>query len=162
MIERDASVRFHFVAIQSPRGSALATRLAVDVARRRDHRLVRLGDGRKANDPNSPTASDGIPPGNQVCTGLAAGGSGIRTAGPSRKTSRSLRRNGKCRRGEKGCLESVVYHAGDRGFESRFLQRRVTNEPAAAHDIGGQRPGNLVERSRQAALDVRRPLPIDQ
>src|SRR6266446_135298 len=29
--------------------------------------------------------------------------------------SRSLRRNGKCRRGEKGCLESVVYPAGDRG-----------------------------------------------
>ena len=32
MIERDASARFRFVAIQSPRGSARATRLAVDVA----------------------------------------------------------------------------------------------------------------------------------
>jgi hypothetical protein len=30
----------------------------------------------------SPTASDGIPPGNQVCTGLPAGAIGIRTAGP--------------------------------------------------------------------------------
>src|SRR5258708_22791362 len=32
VIERDASARFRFVAIQSTRGSALATRLAVDVA----------------------------------------------------------------------------------------------------------------------------------
>ena len=32
VIERDASARFRFVAIQSIRGSALATRLAVDVA----------------------------------------------------------------------------------------------------------------------------------
>ena len=32
VIERDASARFRFVAIQSSRGSALATRLAVDVA----------------------------------------------------------------------------------------------------------------------------------
>src|ERR1700736_6797507 len=31
VIERDASARFRFVAIQSSRGSALATRLAVDV-----------------------------------------------------------------------------------------------------------------------------------
>jgi hypothetical protein len=33
----------------------------------------------------------------------------------SRRSTRSS--NGKCRRGEKGCLESVVYPAGDRGFE---------------------------------------------
>jgi predicted DCC family thiol-disulfide oxidoreductase YuxK len=32
VIERDASARFRFVAIQSTRGAALATRLAVDVA----------------------------------------------------------------------------------------------------------------------------------
>ena len=60
---------------------------------------------------------------------FGAGGEGIRTAGPSRKTSRSLRRNGECRRGEKGCLESVVHPAGDRGFESPSLQRRVNCEP---------------------------------
>jgi hypothetical protein len=29
-------------------------------------------------------ASDGIPPGNQVCTGLPAGGSRIRTIGPAK------------------------------------------------------------------------------
>ena len=32
VIERDAGARFRFVAIQTPRGSALATRLGVDVA----------------------------------------------------------------------------------------------------------------------------------
>jgi hypothetical protein len=51
--------------------------------------------------------------------------------------------------------------AGDRGQEHVF-DPEAAGEPAgqrhhdgAAHDIGGQRPGNLVERSRQAALDVR-------
>src|SRR5882762_10400013 len=34
------------------------------------------------------------------------------------RTSRSLRRNGKCCRGGKGSFESVVYLSGDRGFES--------------------------------------------
>jgi hypothetical protein len=37
---------------------------------------------------------------------------------PLAKTSQSLRQNGEWRRGKKGCLESVVYPAGDRGFES--------------------------------------------
>ena len=32
VIERDAGARFRFVATQTPRGSALATRLGVDVA----------------------------------------------------------------------------------------------------------------------------------
>ena len=36
-------------------------------------------------------------------------------AAVSRRSTSSS--NGKCRRGEKGCLESVVYPAGDRGFE---------------------------------------------
>src|SRR6202045_3971659 len=51
-------------------------------------------------------------------------------AGPSRKTSWSLRRNGKCRRGEKGCLESVVNAVGGRGFEPPSFRRRIslTNE----------------------------------
>jgi len=51
--------------------------------------------------------------------------------------------------------------AGDRGQEHVF-DPEAAGEPAgqrhhdgAAHDIGGQRPGDLVERSRQAALDVR-------
>src|SRR6267142_550644 len=51
----------------------------------------------------------------QVRDSLAARGSSIRTAGPSRKTSRSLRRNGKRRRGENGCLESVAHPAGTGG-----------------------------------------------
>jgi pimeloyl-ACP methyl ester carboxylesterase len=45
-------------------------------------------------------------------------------------------KNGKCRRGEKGCLESVVYPAGDRGFESASLQQRVGKENGFLHRCG--------------------------
>jgi hypothetical protein len=34
---------------------------------------------------------------------------------PLAKTSRSFRWNGKCRRGERGCVESVIYQAGTAG-----------------------------------------------
>jgi hypothetical protein len=53
-------------------------------------------------------------------------------------------RNGKCRRGEKGCLESLVYPAGDRGFESHFLQRGVYCEPVRS---GGIQPGDPLRGS---------------
>ena len=44
VIERDAGARFRFLAIQTPRGSALATRLGVDVANPETN--VAITDGR--------------------------------------------------------------------------------------------------------------------
>src|SRR6266446_3632058 len=91
-------------------------------------------------------------PENQVRTRLPGGGRRIRTAGPSRETSRSFRRNGKCRRGEKGSLEIVVYPARDRGFESPSLQRGDNCEPVRS---GGIQPGDPLRGSTCPAISLR-------
>jgi 2-keto-4-pentenoate hydratase len=68
----------------------------------------------------------GLAPENQVRTGLPAGGRWIRTAGPSRETGRSLRRNGNSANAKRAVSKRRQSRGGDRGFESVFLHRRVS------------------------------------
>ena len=58
---------------------------------------------------------------NSVCRRLAGGAKGF-------ELSRSLQRNGRCRRGARAVSKASSIPRGDRGFESPSLQRGVSNE----------------------------------
>ena len=68
---------------------------------------------------------------------LAGGGRGFEPPVPSRETGRSLRRNGKWRRREKGSLEVLSILRGDRYPGEIILERRATSNRNAGRDHRG-------------------------